>query len=211
MTISHRGVQVYQDTVFDLLSETPGQVLAIRQSYDGVKVDNLSELPVQEPRRVAELIKYALKNRAVGGTLLNEVSSRSHMIVCVSVRTTNGLAKLNLVDLAGSERLQVELATNLHKDFTVTEFAPTRAFQSLSKVLLSVIVKSSRRFVASSKIHSEAVLFDYNVGVGLQPDSSAAGGAQAYYYLLQILEIATIAGNCIFNFLAKCCRIYLSS
>ena len=150
MTISHRGVQVYQDTVFDLLSETPGQVLAIRQSYDGVKVDNLSELPVQEPRRVAELIKYALKNRAVGGTLLNEVSSRSHMIVCVSVRTTNGLAKLNLVDLAGSERLQVELATNLHKDFTVTEFAPTRAFQSLSRVLLSVIVKSSRRFVASS-------------------------------------------------------------
>ena len=104
--ISYRGVQVYQDTVFDLLSESPGQVLTIRQSYDGVKVDNLSEVPVQEPRRVAELIKYALKNRAVGGTLLNEVSSRSHMIVCVSVRTTNGLAKLNLVDLAGSERLQ---------------------------------------------------------------------------------------------------------
>ena len=90
--------------MFDLLSESPGQVLTIRQSYDGVKVDNLSEVPVQEPRRVAELLKYALKNRAVGGTLLNEVSSRSHMIVCVSVRTTNGLAKLNLVDLAGSER-----------------------------------------------------------------------------------------------------------
>ena len=128
MTISHRGVQVYQDTVFDLLSETPGQVLAIRQSYDGVKVDNLSELPVQEPRRVAELIKYALKNRAVGGTLLNEVSSRSHMIVCVSVRTTNGLAKLNLVDLAGSERLQVELATNPHEDSTITEKAPTAPY-----------------------------------------------------------------------------------
>ena len=48
--------------------------------------------------------------------------------------------------------------------------------------------------------------------VGLQQlDTSAAGGTQAYYYLLQILEIATIAGNCIFNFLAKCCRIYLSS
>ena len=109
--------------MFDLLSETPGQVLTIRQSYDGVKVDNLSELPVQEPRRVAELIKYALKNRAVGGTLLNEVSSRSHMIVCVSVRTTNGLAKLNLVDLAGSERLQVELATNPHEDSTITENA----------------------------------------------------------------------------------------
>ena len=123
--ISYRGVQVYQDTVFDLLSESPGQVLTIRQSYDGVKVDNLSEVPVQEPRRVAELLKYALKNRAVGGTLLNEVSSRSHMIVCVSVRTSNGVAKLNLVDLAGSERLQ-DRARN----------EPSQRFHNLSRVPL---------------------------------------------------------------------------
>ena len=135
MTISYRGVQVYQDTVFDLLSESPGQVLTIRQSYDGVKVDNLSEVPVQEPRRVAELIKYALKNRAVGGTLLNEVSSRSHMIVCVSVRTSNGLAKLNLVDLAGSERLQDRARNEPSQRFHNHGFTE-KALESLRRIIL---------------------------------------------------------------------------
>ena len=121
--------------MFDLLSESPGQVLTIRQSYDGVKVDNLSEVPVQEPRRVAELLKYALKNRAVGGTLLNEVSSRSHMIVCVSVRTTNGLAKLNLVDLAGSERLQDRARNEPSQRFHNHGFTG-KALESLSRIIL---------------------------------------------------------------------------
>ena len=99
-------VQVYQDNIFDLLSQTPGESLTIRNSYEGVKVDCLNETQFSDDKDFKKLLKYALKNRAVGGTVLNEVSSRSHMIIIVIVKTANGSAKLNLVDLAGSERLQ---------------------------------------------------------------------------------------------------------
>ena len=99
-------VQVYQDTISDLLSQTPGESLTVRNSYEGVKVDCLTETKITNVKEFKKLLNYALKKRAVGGTLMNEVSSRSHMIIIVIVRTGNGLAKLNLVDLAGSERLQ---------------------------------------------------------------------------------------------------------
>ena len=99
-------LQVYQDQIYDLLSEAPGESLAIRNSYEGVKVDCLNEIQISTDTEFKTLLYYALKNRAVGGTILNEVSSRSHMIIIVIVKTANGSAKLNLVDLAGSERLQ---------------------------------------------------------------------------------------------------------
>ena len=99
-------VQIYQDAVFDLMSESPGDILVMRQGYDGVKVHDLSEVSVDSVAHVHHLLRKCLQNRAVGGTQLNEVSSRSHMILCLSVRNDSGVAKLNLVDLAGSERLE---------------------------------------------------------------------------------------------------------
>ena len=99
-------IQIYQDVVFDLLSENTGEGLTLKQTYDGIKVDGLNEVPIKDIGKVTDLLRYAQKNRAVGGTQLNEVSSRSHMIICYNVRTSNGNSKLNLVDLAGSERLK---------------------------------------------------------------------------------------------------------
>ena len=58
------------------------------------------------------LVKKAYKNRASHSTNLNEVSSRSHMILTLTVNTVDERdgsitsAKLNLVDLAGSERVK---------------------------------------------------------------------------------------------------------
>ena len=52
-----------------------------------------------------------MKNRAQSGTNLNEFSSRSHLVVSITINTIDldgslTSSKLNLVDLAGSERVK---------------------------------------------------------------------------------------------------------
>ena len=104
-TIQLSVLQIYQEAVFDLLSSNADESLALRQSHSGVSVENLQSVEVNSVQEAGKCLQAALSRRAVGGTLMNEVSSRSHMIISVSVRTEAGTAKLNLVDLAGSERL----------------------------------------------------------------------------------------------------------
>ena len=87
-------LQVYQDNVFDLLSSEKGDSLTVRQTYQGVKIDELTEIIVKDMEEVYGLLKQAQKNRAVGGTLLNEVSSRSHMIICITVRQSRVVNRL---------------------------------------------------------------------------------------------------------------------
>ena len=104
-TIKLSVLQIYQEAVFDLLSSTADSSLCLRQSHSGVTVENLKAVEINSVQRAGACLEAALSRRAVGGTLLNEVSSRSHMIITISVSTEAGTAKLNLVDLAGSERL----------------------------------------------------------------------------------------------------------
>jgi kinesin family protein C2/C3 len=60
---------------------------------------------------VFKLLYQGSENRSVGSTCLNEMSSRSHLILTIYVsgkhhelnKTFKG--KLNLIDLAGSERI----------------------------------------------------------------------------------------------------------
>ena len=99
-------LQIYQEGVYDLFAANPGESLSLRQSLDGVNVDGLLQKQVHSAEEGQHLLESAQKKRAVGGTLLNEVSSRSHMIIQLIVRSEDRIAKLNLVDLAGSERLR---------------------------------------------------------------------------------------------------------
>ena len=98
-------LQIYQEAVFDLLSANADESLVLRHSHSGVSVENLRTVEVDSVGRAERWLETALSRRAVGGTLMNEVSSRSHMIINISITTDLGEAKLNLVDLAGSERL----------------------------------------------------------------------------------------------------------
>ena len=58
-----------------------------------------------------ELLSLADQNRSVTATNMNEHSSRSHLMLNVTVESTNRVSgqttwgKLHLVDLAGSERI----------------------------------------------------------------------------------------------------------
>ena len=111
-TVSISILEVYNEEIRDLLSD--GRIdekLEVKMGEYGNYVPNLTNVNVTDIRTVLNLIGVADQNRAQASTNLNEHSSRSHMIMTVTViseyRATGVVtrAKLNLVDLAGSERI----------------------------------------------------------------------------------------------------------
>ncbi|KAH9917698.1 kinesin-domain-containing protein [Epithele typhae] len=104
-------MEIYKDEVYDLLvdRETANK-LPVRENESGqVFVANLSLVTLETVDDFTALFSRANKQRSVGSTNLNSVSSRSHAILTLYITvtdTTRNLTlsgKLNLVDLAGSE------------------------------------------------------------------------------------------------------------
>ena len=81
-----------------------------------VFIKDLNMVVVKNVNEMETIMNNGNKNRAVGETLMNKDSSRSHSIFTIYVETSNEqqkvtLGKLNLVDLAGSERQSKTQAT----------------------------------------------------------------------------------------------------
>ncbi|EPY36832.1 kinesin family member C2/C3 [Angomonas deanei] len=108
-------LEIYIEQIRDLLvskQQNASTTYDIKQGGPtGTYVTNLSEVKVNSPSDIHSIMAKAQKNRSEGSTNMNEHSSRSHMILYITVRTTNKqtnlqtYGKLSLVDLAGSERL----------------------------------------------------------------------------------------------------------
>jgi len=77
-----------------------------------IRVDNLSEITVNNALSTIKLLEKGSSLRVVGGTAMNDQSSRSHAFFTITLkqtRTGSGSdnlikSKFHLVDLAGSER-----------------------------------------------------------------------------------------------------------
>ncbi|KAM7481358.1 hypothetical protein LguiB_005941 [Lonicera macranthoides] len=108
-------LEVYNEKIRDLLAENqdqPAKKLEIKQSAEGTQeVPGLVEDRVYGTNEVWELLKRGSRARSVGSTNANELSSRSHCLVRVTVTGVNLIngqrtrSHLWLVDLAGSERV----------------------------------------------------------------------------------------------------------
>ncbi|XP_060066424.1 kinesin-like protein KIFC3 [Ylistrum balloti] len=107
-------LEIYNEVIRDLL--TPGDdtstKLDVKMNTDGqLYVPGLCVKEVRSVEDVNRVFATGQKNRATATTNMNERSSRSHALLCVTVhgvnKTTNvqSTGKLNLVDLAGSERV----------------------------------------------------------------------------------------------------------
>lgn len=98
-------LEVYNEKIRDLLvdnSNQPPKKLEIKQSAEGTQeVPGLVEACVHSTIEVWELLKSGSQVRSVGSTNANELSSRSHCLLRVTVTGSH----LWLVDLAGSERV----------------------------------------------------------------------------------------------------------
>ncbi len=77
----------------------------------GIFISGVTESYVGDDSEIFTLLKIGNSNRSVGYTEMNAVSSRSHLIVMVTISQEDSLTfslktgKLFLVDLAGSERI----------------------------------------------------------------------------------------------------------
>lgn len=107
-------VEIYNETLRNLLGDNPSEKLDIKMNPDGsgqLHVPGLTEFIVQSPEDINKVFELGHMNRATACTNLNEHSSRSHALLIITVagyncstgHRTHG--KLNLVDLAGSERI----------------------------------------------------------------------------------------------------------
>ncbi|XP_059468801.1 osmotic avoidance abnormal protein 3-like [Neocloeon triangulifer] len=107
-------LEIHNEEIRDLLNAANRSRLELREHPErGVYVHELSSHPVHSKDQCVNLMERGWAARAVGATLMNTDSSRSHCIFCVNVERMDVLddgstavrrGKLNLVDLAGSER-----------------------------------------------------------------------------------------------------------
>ncbi|KAM6116664.1 kinesin-like protein KIF17 [Phoenicopterus ruber ruber] len=107
-------LEIYNEDIRDLLGADTKQKLELKEHPEkGVYVKGLSLHTVHSVLQCERIMETGWRNRAVGYTLMNKDSSRSHSIFTVNMeiytvdeRGQDHLraAKLNLVDLAGSER-----------------------------------------------------------------------------------------------------------
>nr|WNH14552.1 KIN10B [Betula platyphylla] len=102
--------EVYMDRCYDLL-ELKAEEIAILDDKDGkIHLRGLSRVPVKSMSEFYEAFSCGVQRRKVAHTDLNDVSSRSHGVLVISVSTPSGdgsvavvTGKLNLIDLAGNE------------------------------------------------------------------------------------------------------------
>ena len=109
-TVKVGYIEIYMERIRDLLN-VEGSNLQIREDpVLGIYVDKMMEQYVTSPSEMLSLMDVGAGNRAVAATGMNEGSSRSHSVFCVTVEqvdTRSGSRKkgrLYLVDL-GIDRL----------------------------------------------------------------------------------------------------------
>lgn len=89
-TVKISIIEIYMEELRDLLVYKPGKRLKIRSGpTKGIFVDNLTEVYVTSPEEVYRFIKIGNKNRSVGRTNMNMVSSRSHLMVNLILHQTD--------------------------------------------------------------------------------------------------------------------------
>ncbi|XP_041376405.1 kinesin-like protein KIFC3 isoform X2 [Gigantopelta aegis] len=111
-SISVSVLEIYNEAIRDLLSEDSTYKLEVKLNPEGgYHVPGLVCVQVNSVEDVNKVFSVGQQNRVTATTNMNEHSSRSHALLCITVtginKTTNtkSIGKLNLVDLAGSERV----------------------------------------------------------------------------------------------------------
>lgn len=121
-------LEIYNEHINDLLAGTalettraylPTGKLHIKHFPETQKtiVEGLTQVALDSPVQVHELLRQASKNRSTAATNANDRSSRSHSVFVLRLEGHNAITGekregvLNLIDLAGSERLSSSQTT----------------------------------------------------------------------------------------------------
>ncbi|KDO30775.1 hypothetical protein SPRG_04676 [Saprolegnia parasitica CBS 223.65] len=113
-------VEIYNERVYDLLNRSDKDALKVREHPDrGAYVEHVSHHVVTSYHDIEYLLGEGAKTRRVAATEMNQVSSRSHAILTLSLRRElkdgQRVSKICMVDLAGSERTELAQGTRLRE------------------------------------------------------------------------------------------------
>ncbi|XP_061187392.1 kinesin-like protein klp-3 [Saccostrea echinata] len=103
-------IEIYNETIQDLLT-SDAKSLELRTAGNKVSIPNLKEVEIKNLDDIKKTMAQGDKNRTVASTKMNSTSSRSHLLLMLSVegqdKVTGAITKgtLTLCDLAGSERI----------------------------------------------------------------------------------------------------------
>lgn len=108
-------VELYLDTISDLLLPKEDRKnpphLEIKEDIKGMMyIQSVTTHPITTADEARKIFDTGLNNRKTFATMMNDNSSRSHLIFSILIETVNkqtsqrALGKLSFVDLAGSER-----------------------------------------------------------------------------------------------------------
>lgn len=141
-------IEIYQEEARDLLSATqtsPPKTIKIRSTQDDeIIICGLTEYEVKTQENILTLLGAAEKNRSVAAHLLNQTSSRSHLVMLLkidgenTIHNTTSRGTLTLCDLAGSENVTKSGATSgdrFHEATSINRSLTTlgRVFDSLRR------------------------------------------------------------------------------
>lgn len=88
-------LEIYNENIHDLLGDKgkagEKRVLKAVQGQYGMEVQDLTMVSVSNQKEVLETLKKGSKNRTVVATNMNDVSSRSHLILSVYVMARNNI------------------------------------------------------------------------------------------------------------------------
>ncbi|KAG0620476.1 hypothetical protein M758_4G218800 [Ceratodon purpureus] len=105
-------VEIYMEKIRDLLDGKKDNLQVKEDKLQGIFVAGVTEKYVQSEKEMLQILQTGVANRAVGQTLMNSESSRSHCVFLLTIQQTSiedrsvKTGKIYLVDLAGSEKVE---------------------------------------------------------------------------------------------------------
>ncbi|ETO12944.1 hypothetical protein RFI_24431, partial [Reticulomyxa filosa] len=146
------------DDLMDLLDAKSDKKLRIRQNFqtDTTQVENLSKVDISSPHDFDISLQKAIGNRITAKHALNAVSSRSHMLVMLSVEqqmidASVRISRLNFGDLAGSEDVTKALGPNPDPERLKEAIAINSSLSALTTAI-SLLSKGQRPSFRSSAL-----------------------------------------------------------
>ncbi|KAK2961217.1 putative Chromosome-associated kinesin KIF4B [Blattamonas nauphoetae] len=153
VTIELGFVEIYTEKIRDLLN--PASIdLQLREDIDKtIFVAGLTWKPLNTSSDFTKEYAQGCQNRTVAATRLNAESSRSHAVVMLRVKKTDGnkllTSKVNLIDLAGSEDNRKTGNTGMR----MTESsAINRSLMTLGRVIQAINTNDTRPPYRESKL-----------------------------------------------------------
>ncbi|KAL0282581.1 UNVERIFIED_CONTAM: Kinesin-like protein KIN-7G [Sesamum angustifolium] len=115
------AMEIYNESVRDLLSADSTPLRLLDDPERGTIVEKLTEEILTDRNHATQLLSVCEAQRQIGETSLNEMSSRSHQIIRLTIESSSHEslgrenastleAAVNFVDLAGSERASQSLS-----------------------------------------------------------------------------------------------------